>query len=118
MLIATSVSANILNAPTTYKRATVEEIKPIEMTPELQLIAKCESSMRQFNEDGSVLRGIVNPKDVGILQINEDYHLATSQSLGYDIYTLEGNVAYGKWLIERQGYKPWIHSNPCHRLLG
>lgn len=83
----------------------------------MRLIAKCESGLRQFNSDGSVLRGLVNSHDVGLFQINEDYHLAAAISLGIDIYTLEGNIAYALWLVENQGYAPWIHSNHCHRLL-
>ena len=83
----------------------------------MRLIAQCESSMRQFNPDGSVLRGRVNPKDVGLFQINEYYHLADSIRLGYDIYTLEGNIGYAEHLVETQGFRPWIHSNNCHQLL-
>ena len=77
-------------------------------------IAKCESGNRQFNADGSVLRGKVNPQDIGEFQINEKYHLQASIKLGYDIYTQSGNEAYAMYLYRTQGVKPWIHSAPCH----
>ena len=79
-------------------------------------LARCESTFRQF-KDGEVLRGLINPLDVGLYQINEGYHLADAIRLGYDIHTLEGNTAYANWLVKRQGYKPWNSSNHCHQLL-
>ncbi len=82
-------------------------------TPLLADIAFCESTMRHQLPDGTVLRGKVNSDDVGVLQINEYYHLEASKKLGYDIHTLEGNLAYGKWLYEKQGPQPWISSSPC-----
>lgn len=76
-------------------------------------VATCESQMHQFKPDGTILRGRVNNKDVGVLQINEDYHLKTSRELGFDIYTLEGNVAYGKYLYEKNGVRDWLASSDC-----
>ena len=76
-------------------------------------IAKCESSLRQFNPQGEVLRGVVNSLDVGIFQLNEYYHLAESKSRGYDIYTTEGNIEYAMHLLETQGTEPWNWSKPC-----
>jgi len=75
-------------------------------------IARCESNYVQF-VGTQVLRGRVNPKDVGLLQINEFYHLEESKKLGIDIYTTEGNIAYGKYLYDHQGTQPWSASKPC-----
>jgi len=82
-------------------------------SPIVAEIARCESTYRQFNADGSVLRGKVNSADVGVMQINEKYHLKRSIELGIDIYTLEGNLAYGKYLFTKQGSQPWNASKPC-----
>ncbi len=82
-------------------------------TPIAAEIARCESTYRQFNADGSVLRGKVNSADVGVMQINEKYHLKRSVELGINIYTLEGNLAYGKYLYKEQGSRPWNASKPC-----
>ncbi|HRY30953.1 MAG TPA: hypothetical protein P5328_00980 [Candidatus Paceibacterota bacterium] len=82
-------------------------------TPVLVDIAYCESKFYQFNADGSVLRGKVNPSDVGLMQINERYHAGTAVMLGYDIYSLEGNMAYAKYLYDKYGTDPWVHSSNC-----
>jgi hypothetical protein len=79
----------------------------------LVMVAFCESTYRQFNEDGEVLRGKIDKRDVGVFQINEYWHLDESQRLGYDIYTLEGNIGYAKYLYEKSGLKPWSASYPC-----
>jgi hypothetical protein len=75
--------------------------------PVMSDIASCESRFRQFNLDGSVYRGRANPHDIGLLQINETYHLEEATKLGMDIYTLDGNVAFAKVLYERNGTRDW-----------
>lgn len=82
-------------------------------TPIMQKIAYCESRNRQFDNDGSVIRGVVNSKDVGIFQINEKYHLSDSQKMGINIHTVDGNMKYAKYLYEKQGTRPWNSSRPC-----
>ena len=96
-------------------RAAVEEYIKTEYadTPILIAIAQCESSFRQFNPDGTVVRGKVNSHDVGVMQINETYWLGKSKSLGDDIYTIEGNAAYAKYLYDNQGTDPWSSSSKC-----
>jgi len=76
-------------------------------------IARCESSLRQYDKDGGIVRGKVNPKDVGVFQINEDYHLRRSQTLGIDIYTTSGNIEYAMTLIKKSGNQPWSSSKAC-----
>lgn len=81
--------------------------------PLMAEIASCESHFRQFAKDGSVLRGRVNNLDVGLFQINEYYHLERAKKLGYDIYSVEGNMAYAKLLFNEEGPTPWSSSSPC-----
>lgn len=76
-------------------------------------IAYCESRDRQTEKGGTIFRGEQNPNDVGVMQINETYHLAEAQKLGYDIYTLDGNMAFARYLYEKQGVKPWLSSSAC-----
>jgi hypothetical protein len=76
-------------------------------------IARCESTFRQLDSNGEVHRGRVNSQDVGVMQINEYYHLDTSTEKDYDIYTIEGNTAYARDLYEREGTTPWNSSKPC-----
>ena len=82
-------------------------------TPILIEIARCESQLTHFREDGRVLRGRVDSADVGVMQINERYHLENAKKRGLDIHTVEGNVAYAKYLYENYGSKPWKASSPC-----
>ena len=81
--------------------------------PILAEVARCESTYRQFGLDGGVLRGLVNPADVGVMQINEGYHSRKASELGLDLHTLEGNVAYAKYLYEKEGVQPWKSSAKC-----
>lgn len=76
-------------------------------------VASCESTYRQFNSDGTVLRGKVDPDDIGVFQINKVYHLKEAQSLGYDIFTTAGNIAFSKWLYQKEGTGPWDDSKSC-----
>ncbi len=81
--------------------------------PVLLAIAQCESSFRHYDTDGTVLRGAVNPADVGLMQINEKYHGDKAVELGFDLETPEGNMQYAKWLYEKEGGQPWISSSSC-----
>lgn len=76
-------------------------------------IAECESGLNQFDEKGRVLRGVQNPRDVGIYQINEKYHLENSKKMGLDIYTISGNIEYAHRLMKKEGTMPWNWSKDC-----
>ena len=81
--------------------------------PLLVDIARCESTFRQYDANGNVLRGKVNSGDIGVMQINEKYHLEKAESMGFNIRTTAGNVAYAKYLYDTQGAAPWSASQPC-----
>jgi SepF-like predicted cell division protein (DUF552 family) len=106
------IVVDITNATSSadIKKITKEYFKN---TPVLAEIARCESEYRQFSTTGNTLRGRVNSADVGVMQINEKYHLARSKQLGINIYTLEGNLKYGSLLYKEQGSQPWSASRPC-----
>ena len=76
-------------------------------------VARCESGFRQYDKDGYVLRGTVNQKDVGLFQINEKYWLDASLKLGYDIYSIDGNIEMAKYIFDTQGIEAWSASEPC-----
>lgn len=104
--------------PQAVAAPTVEVIEPswydvLQDHPVLREIALCESGSRQFNDDGSVVTGRINPKDIGILQINLDYHGRRAEELGIDLRSLGGNIRFGIILYEEQGTAPWIWSKPC-----
>lgn len=85
----------------------------LTLNAELQAISRCESGGKQFKPDGTVLRGRINPQDIGMFQINEKYWLAKSLALGYNIYTEKGNIEMAKWIYERYGNAPWVWSKKC-----
>lgn len=105
-----SEAAPIVPPPKKEKVELVEALKPV---------CSCESTgspfntPRQFNPDGSVVRGRINPRDIGMCQINADYHEIAAKKMNMDIYTEEGNIRYANYLYEHQGLKPWSWSKPC-----
>ena len=81
--------------------------------PILVKIAGCESQFRQYDAKGNILKGKVNKGDLGLMQINKYYHGTKADELGFDIETVEGNMAYAKYLYNREGTKPWDSSSKC-----
>src|SRR3989344_8114092 len=81
-------------------------------------IARCESTFRQTNSKGEVLRGVANSRDVGVMQINEHYHGETAEKMNVDIYSMDGNLEYARHLYEKQGTKPWKASEKCWKGAG
>jgi hypothetical protein len=81
--------------------------------PILKKIAFCESNDRHFDGYNNVLRGKVNPNDIGRYQINLTTWARDAEKLGYDIFTEEGNTLMALYLYEKQGTKPWHWSRKC-----
>ncbi len=103
-------SSTVVDQPITLEDHVRESFKD---TPVMAEIARCESQFRQFNKDGTVLRGMAVKKDVGLFQINEGYHAAAAKALGLNIYSVDGNMAYAKVIFEKSGTQPWKASKPC-----
>ncbi|MCA9354766.1 MAG: hypothetical protein KC877_04575 [Candidatus Kaiserbacteria bacterium] len=76
-------------------------------------VARCESTFRHTLADGTVLRGKVDSRDTGVMQINTYYHADTAEKLGLDLEDLHDNMAYARDLYERKGTQPWSASAPC-----
>ena len=97
----------------------IETIVPVvaESIPQVPVILKkiswCESQNKQFEEDGSIHRGEINPKDLGKYQINERWNGEEAIRLGFDLYTLEGNTKMALYLYHDQGTTPWNWSKHC-----
>lgn len=87
-------------------------------TPILAEIARCESTFRQFDSKGNVIKGIVNKSDIGVMQINTYYHGENAALLGYDLYTIDGNLGFAKRLYAKYGDSPWGSSSRCWRKSG
>lgn len=94
---------------------TVEEYvrKQFTNSPIMAEIARCESEFRHFGKNGDIIRGEENSSDIGVMQINEYYHSKTADRFGINLYTLEGNIEYSKYLYEKYGTSPWNASSKC-----
>ena len=76
-------------------------------------IARCESGYRHYLADGEVIRGHINPDDLGVMQINTYYHGEAARNLGLDLLDLGQNMAYARHLYENEGTRPWNWSKHC-----
>ncbi len=47
------------------------------------------------------------------MQIMASVHSDTASQLGLDPTTIQGNLAYAKYLYEKEGTKPWDSSKAC-----
>jgi len=76
-------------------------------------VARCESTFQHTLADGSIIQGFVDNDDTGVMQINKRYHLKTATAMGFDLEDIYDNMAYARYLYERQGTQPWNASAPC-----
>lgn len=81
--------------------------------PAMIQVARCESTFRHTLADGSVLRGHVDKRDTGVMQINTYYHQSRADQLELDLEDIYDNMAYARYLYEKQGLQPWSASQPC-----
>ena len=120
---ATTTSAASPAATTTAATSTVPAINTnvgVEAqvraffadTPIMVAIANCESGFREFNALGNPLNGGSGGM-IGIFQISQSVHATLARSMGMDIYTVAGNMAYAKYLYQKAGTGPWLSSFAC-----
>lgn len=77
-------------------------------------IARCESKFRQFDSKGNILRNEQGSSAVGVFQIMASIHASSAdKNLGLNIYDLEGNAAYARYLYEKNGTRDWNASKSC-----
>jgi hypothetical protein len=81
---------------------------------EMLKIARCESGIKQFKVDGSVL--ISPTSDIGIFQINQ-VHWKRAKELGIDINSVDGNIQFAKLLYKSNRFGDWYMSRSCHGLI-
>lgn len=111
-----SVEAPKAEAPKTSEQEKVKNLITKvfgEDAPTMIKVAECESSLRQHDNNGLVLRGVVDKKDSGVFQINLRYHLEEAEAFKLDIDKLEHNIIYAKLLYDKYGLQPWKASKPC-----
>lgn len=90
------------------KQSVISEINELFDDPDMVAIAECESNFRQFNNDGTPLRGKITP-DWGIFQINEPTWDKKAQELGLNYKnSAEDNLQMAKYILEVQGKEAWV----------
>lgn len=92
-----------------YEYATAQNVSYREYRT-LRAIVEAESTWRMYGKDGTVLRGVVNSKDLGLAQINEFYHQKVADELGLNLHEPEGNLKMFVFLYKRDGTDPWRYS--------
>lgn len=105
------ITGTHVEASTTSTEAKVREY--FADIPVMIEIARCESKFRQFTDSGNVLRGGMGGGMIGVFQFYEAIHTGAAASLGYDLATLDGNLAYARHVYEAQGTTPWNSAKFC-----
>lgn len=126
-----SAAATINTTPIAYGQITTEEAEAEKIAisetsdtenivrdyfkdiPIMVQVARCESHFRHTLSDGSILKGVVDSADTGVMQINKRYHQETAVKLGLDLDNIYDNLAYARHLYEKQGTRPWNASSAC-----
>jgi len=109
---APPVEAGEIAMPTTAEYVERQVDAYFSDIPIMREIAECESHKRHYNSNGSVLRGRVNPDDIGVMQINL-IHKEKADELGLNLFSLGDNLAYARYLHDTQGTRPWKYSKKC-----
>jgi len=112
------IANQVLEVTASSKVASIGQTEAVvrsyfEDIPIMIEVARCESQFRHELSDGSVLQGMVDPADTGVMQINKRYHLETAVNLDIDVDTIEGNLEYARYLYDKSGTQPWSASMPC-----
>lgn len=107
--------------------ASTTKLTPVEIeakvraafadVPVMIEIAKCESKFRQFSDAGNVFYGGVGGGMIGVFQLYESIHQPVAAVLGYDLATVEGNIAYARHLYNESGTGPWQSCVPTAPVL-
>ena len=68
-------------------------------------VVECESHFRQYDASGDVLASPTD--DYGVMQINAHYWYEKAVSMGYDIFSIDGNINMGIFILKTSGIKAW-----------
>jgi hypothetical protein len=109
LFCTTSASADGVNNGVEERVREVFDDAPIMVA-----ILRCESEFMQF--DPATGRPLMNREGwdaMGVAQIRISVHERAARKLGFDIYTVDGNLGYAKHLYETEGTRPWKASKDC-----
>jgi hypothetical protein len=114
---ATSIPAQNSVASTTLDQYNPQDVESIVRAsfanePIMVAVAKCESGFAQYDEYGNPLYGGTGGM-VGVFQEAAAVHNDVARSMGLDLNTLAGNIAYAHYLYDTEGVRPWLASSKC-----
>ena len=117
IISSTTTQASVYEATSTELiGTTTQEIQDFasstfEGTP-LNDIAICESGRRMYDANNDVLihHNLNGSLDIGYLQINS-VHLKEADNMGFDLYSVRGNLWYGLYLYRTRGIGQWVCSS-------
>lgn len=118
ILLSVGVYAPVVQAATSSPQSVEVAVREyFADIPVMIEIARCESKFRQFADSGNVLRGGTGGQMIGVFQFFDRYHVSTANDLGFDIETLEGNLAYARHVYMSEGTTPWNSARACWNVL-
>lgn len=79
--------------------------------PVMVEVARCESGLRHYLDDGGVIQGPTN--DFGLFQIHKPSHEKKLKELGLDEKKLEDNIKFARYLYDHGGLSHWRASKHC-----
>ncbi len=75
-------------------------------------VAKGESGLRQWHDNGKLVTGIVDPRDSGLFQINSGHWEEEAKRLGLDYKnSIVDNVKMARYIADTQGITAWVYYN-------
>lgn len=75
-------------------------------------VAKGESGLKQWYDNGKVVRGRIVPQDTGLFQINSTHWAREAKMLGLDYEnSLVDNVKMARHIYDTQGIHAWVYYN-------
>lgn len=75
-------------------------------------VARGESGLRQWYDNGKVVRGRVTPTDTGLFQISSPHWDKEAKRLGLDYEnSIEDNVKMARHIADTQGITAWVYYN-------
>lgn len=94
--------------PLTEGQVIEQELKDY---PLLKEICRCESGLRQTDEEGKLI--ISETSDHGVCQINLPAHQDKLKEMNLDPDKLEDNIVFAKYLYDKNGTRDWEYSRSC-----
>lgn len=119
VIASTTTVAKVNPDPGAGTREVATSTGNVTLRKALVPVCACESQGDPFKTpthwdiDGQVLRGRINPQDIGMCQIHAPIWEPVAIKLGFNIYEEQGNIKMANHIYDTQGLAPWKWSEHC-----